>query len=122
MLTSGRIDMSNRYLTSDTTNHFLALNGDGNVILFDQSYVGKRQVTNQIWQNGVNVNSNRLPYLSLGTDGVLSELGKNGAVLWRSNNYGTSRIGAGLVMQNDGNLVVYDILGKALWDSVTGGK
>ena len=124
MLSSNGISQDSPYLTSDSTNHFLALNGNGNVILSDQAYVGKQkqQMTKQIWQNGVNVALNRLPYLSLGTDGVLFERGKYGALIWNSNTWATTSGGAGLVMQNDGNLVVYDLLGNALWSSGTGGK
>jgi surface antigen len=59
--------------------------------------------------------------LTVQTDGnVVENVVSSGRALWSTQTVGTS--GAWLVMQHDGNAVVYNGAGRAVWSSVSGGS
>jgi outer membrane lipoprotein-sorting protein len=126
-------DPSNRALwqsgTSGNTNAFLAVQDDGNVVIYNAT------ATRALWQTNTVLYPDRLKSaetlasgreirspdekhrLVMQADGNLVVYGPNGA-RWFT---GTSSPGARLVMQADGNLVVYDTANRALWQSGTAG-
>lgn len=126
-------DSSNRALwqsgTGGNTNAFLALQDDGNLVIYSAD------VSRALWHTNTVLYPHRLlpgqtlasgkeirspderHRLLMQTDGNLVVYGPNGA-RWST---GTFVAGSRAVMQTDGNLVVYDAYNVARWQSGTNG-
>jgi surface antigen len=95
----------NQYLLSDDARWVLAMQGDGNLVLYGPGYTPE-------WSSGTAGKS--VAYLLVQDDGnvVIYGTGSQGA-LWST---GTAGIGApSFKVQDDGNVVVYDSTGTARW-------
>ena len=100
---------SNQYLESDNNAYRFYLQGDGNLVLRDQS-TGR-----SLWSSGTNGKGGIR--LKLQTDGNLVLRTRSGSAVWSSK---TSRSGGSrLAMQGDGNLVLYTNSGRAVWATET---
>lgn len=96
----------NQFLQSSSQRYRLVLQGDGNLVLYDD------QARAAIWAT----NSQGSPprELVMQGDGNLVMYDNNGAVRLASNTNGNP--GARLVLQNDGNLVIYTTDNRPIWD------
>ncbi|KRD77214.1 alpha-lytic protease prodomain-containing protein [Lysobacter sp. Root983] len=101
---------TNGTLTSCDQRFTLAIQGDGNLVLYKQN-VGA------IWANHVYGSGHTL---HMQTDGNLTVRDGAGQTRWASNTGG--KRGAVLFVQNDGNVVVYDHERKPLWQTNTAGR
>ena len=100
---------SNQYLESDNKLFRFYLQGDGNLVLREQSS-GR-----SLWSSGTNGKGGIR--LKLQTDGNLVLRNKRGSSVWSSK---TSKSGGvRLAMQGDGNLVLYTSSGKSVWSTGT---
>jgi MYXO-CTERM domain-containing protein len=86
----------------------LAMQADGNVVLYDR---GKA-----LWSTGTNATGGFT--LAMQTDGNLVVYTSAGCPVWASDTSGNP--GASLAVQSDGNLVIYTSAGKAIWATGTG--
>jgi hypothetical protein len=109
-LANGRRIYPNQYLLSYDARWVLALQGDGNLVLYGPGY-------RPMWSSGTGGRS--VDSLVVQGDGniVLYGTGGQGA-LWATGTVGVS--GAQFKVQDDGNVVVYDGAGTARWS--TGAK
>ncbi|NUO74431.1 MAG: hypothetical protein HOQ32_00310 [Lysobacter sp.] len=101
---------TNGTLTSCDRRYTLAIQGDGNLVLYKQN-VGA------IWANHIYGSGHTL---HMQTDGNLTVRNSANQVRWASNTGGNR--GAVLMVQNDGNVVVYDYQRKPLWSTGTAGR
>ncbi|HJS36019.1 MAG TPA: alpha-lytic protease prodomain-containing protein, partial [Pseudoxanthomonas sp.] len=101
---------TNGTLTSCDQRFTLAIQGDGNLVLYKQN-VGA------IWANHVYGSGHTL---HMQTDGNLTVRDSANQVRWSTNTAG--KRGAVLMVQNDGNVVVYDHLRRPLWNTGTAGR
>lgn len=93
-------------LVSSNGRYVLALQDDGNLVIYGQS--------GALWSSGTYANPSA--HLVLQGDGNMVIYGPTAQVYWNS---GTSASNPTLVMQTDGNLVLYTSAG-AIWNSGTG--
>lgn len=101
---------TNGTLTSCDQRFTLAIQGDGNLVLYKQN-VGA------IWANHVYGSGHTL---HMQTDGNLTVRDGANQVRWASNTGG--KRGSVLMVQNDGNVVVYDYQRRPLWSTGTAGR
>jgi hypothetical protein len=96
-----------QYLLSSNGRHRLAMQTDGNLVLYrpDGAYS---------WQTDTDGHPGA--YVDMQPDGNLVVYRANGTFVWQTNTVG--RAGARLELQNDGNLVLYQG-GAAIWQSNT---
>lgn len=83
---------------SASRNHELAMQNDGNLVLYNTSSGAA------VWNSGTNGNAGA--YAVFQTDGNFVIYGTGGKPLWFSSTNGTS-YGQSLVIQDDGNMVIY---------------
>ncbi|MBV9594782.1 MAG: hypothetical protein JO147_13425, partial [Actinobacteria bacterium] len=105
VLASGSTLTSGQSLESPNGNFSLAVQGDGNVVLYDA-------LLRPIWATGTG--GKGVGALSMQADGN-AVLYHAGAALWATGTAGNA--GARLILQDDGNLVLYTAGGAALWAS-----
>ena len=74
----------------------------------------------QIWST--NTSDNSVECLSFGTNRTLSLRKKGNISIWEAEFLGIDSNPKDLILQDDGNLVVYDECGEILWESKTAGK
>ncbi len=106
-LASGESLSGSQVLMSSSGQYKLAMQGDGNFVL----YTGQRA----LWQTKTYPNPGARVIMQ--TDGNLVVYNASGGALWASGTAGHS--GASLAVQNDGNVVVYATNGQALWNTGT---
>ena len=104
-LTAGATLASERGLTSENGNFVLAMQGDGNAVVYD--YTGRA-----LWNSGTFVAGSSLVVQG---DGNVVVYSPDGRPVWSTGTFG--RPGAGLVMQDDANLVVYRADGQPVWST-----
>jgi hypothetical protein len=107
-LTSGQQITVGNYILSADKHSTLALQGDGNVVLYS-NFTPK-------WWSGTNGTQN-INRLVMQSDGNLVLYDKSNAPIWNSRTSGNS--GAYARLQTDGNLVIYSSGGVPLWNSKT---
>lgn len=96
-----------QYLLSPDTHSVLVLQGDGNLVLYDNFRA--------VWNSGTTgKGGNRL---TMQPDGNLVLYSGNNVALWNSQTW--NHQGASLSLQTDGNLVVYDSNNSPLWYTAT---
>lgn len=109
-LTTGQSLLPGQYLLSQDTKSVLALQTDGNGVLYKDfvavwsTKTAKRQVSR----------------LTMQSDGNLVLYDTTGKALWSSGTAGNSN--AHLTLQTDGNLVIYSAGGSPLWSTATNGR
>jgi hypothetical protein len=101
------------YLQSQNGQYRLICQDDGNVVLYGP---GDR-VRWSTLTNGTGTPPYRI-VLQADRDFVLDDSER---ALWKSNTYWPSHPGTIIVVQNDGNLVMYDVGGAPVWASNTAG-
>ena len=74
----------------------------------------------QIWST--NTSDNSVECLSFGTNRTLFLRKKGNISIWEAEFLGIDSNPKDLILQDDGNLVVYDECGEILWESKTAGK
>lgn len=99
------------YLMSPDSQTVLALQRDGNLVLYSNF---KAVWRSQTYNNSSSTSSR----LVMQGDGNLVLYSITGAALWNSQTSGNP--GAQLKMQTDGNMVIYSAGGTALWSTATG--
>jgi len=100
----------NTFIVSQDANTILTLQGDGNLVLY--------QNFKPLWSTGTFGNPGSK--LVMQTDGNLVLYSSTGNPLWSTGTSG--RNGASLTLQTDGNLVLYSSTGNPLWSTGTSGK
>lgn len=108
MLTAGQGLTQGESLKSCNDRFSLALQGDGNVVLYHKGVA--------LWATATFGTSGSV--LALQGDGNLVLYTASGCPIWASNTGGHAN--ARLSLQDDGNLVIYDAGGGVLWASASG--
>jgi hypothetical protein len=91
--------------------HYLKLQGDGNLVLFN----AQNQAT---WSSGTS--GKPAANATFQADGNLVIYGPTGVATWASNSNGKG--GNYLLVQDDGNLVIYNGSGDPVWFTNTRGR
>lgn len=99
---------TNQRLYSQDQRFFLAMQGDGNLVLYGP--------TGALWAS--HTVGSGASFTAFQSDGNLVLYGPSGAI-WASNTAGNSC--SNLAIQNDGNLVIYAANGAAIWSTGTYG-
>jgi len=107
-LCSNRVLHAGEYLLSQNGAYQLAMQTDGNLVVYHGSQ--------PLWDSQTSNNPNAYVILQP-TDGNLVVYSQAGRALWSA--YTGSPSGDDLQMQNDGNLVVYSSTGSALWATMS---
>jgi hypothetical protein len=106
-LNAGQVLYSNHYLLSPNGRYALLLQSDGNLVLYNGSW---------IWQsNTVGSGANRLVMQADGNLVMYSSV----SWTWQSGSGGSGS--SHLTMQDDGNVVAYKDSGGSIWQTFTGG-
>ncbi|NEQ42879.1 MAG: hypothetical protein F6K00_04680 [Leptolyngbya sp. SIOISBB] len=111
------------YLKSINSSYKFVVQGDGNIVLYENSKGNGNIVSYEnaraIWAS--NTDGKGIPpfRLILMEDGNLLLLDANEQVTWASNTSKKGKSPHTLKLQNDRNLVIYDSLGQAMWASNT---
>ncbi|BBN82254.1 hypothetical protein PA25_22390 [Pseudoalteromonas sp. A25] len=112
VLKAGQFLELGEQLVSNDGRHILAMQGDGNLVIYSGGQ--------PIWATNTNGSDAIRAHLSTGIFGInsgnLTLLNANGSVVWQSNSNGVL---SSLIMQNDGNLVIYDVNGTPIWATNT---
>lgn len=93
------------FVASDSGRFLLAMQGDGNVVVYDRS-------AGPVWATYSNTPGS---YLAVQSDGNVVVYDLSGRAVWATMTYSPTPVN--LVMQDDGNLVLY-AGARALWDSL----
>jgi hypothetical protein len=109
-LSAGGILSLNYFLRSLDGRYALLLQSDGNLVLYGPGY-------HVLWFSATNGKS--VSYGAMGSDGIFRLMDKYGHAVWSSPN--SACCGTQILMQTDGNLVIYKADGKtAVWNTMTG--
>jgi|GEM_PF-5326357 len=111
-LQSGQSLQKGQSLLSKNGDYELVMQSDGNFVLYSRDLGAQ----GAIWSTGTYKGCVG-QYVAMGTDGNLVVYGSRPC--WASNTQGHS--GARLIVQDDGNTVIYDTANKAIWTSGTEG-
>ena len=107
-LASGAQLQRDQILRSSNARYRLILQGDGNLVLYDE------QTNLPLW--ATNTSAGSAATLVMQTDGNLVLYDGSGVPRFASNTSATANRGASLLLQNDGNLVLYAADGRPIWD------
>lgn len=107
-------------LISESRNYYAMMQEDGNFVV----YVSNDFVyENAIFASKTNIKDSKGPFtLTLEKDqrlNIYNYENENRKIIWTANFYEKGNNPLYLIMQNDGNLVLYDSNEKALWASTT---
>ena len=100
------------YLQSKNGILKLQLNSNGNLVLYCKDI--------EIWST--NTSDNSAECLYFGKNRTLSLRKKGNISIWEAEFLGIDSNPKDFILQDDGNLVVYDECGEILWESKTSGK
>lgn len=106
-LAAGKSFVAGQELVSTNGTYKLAMQGDGNMVVYKGN--------TPLWQSGTGGNTGARAEFR---NGNLVVVDAGGTVKWASN----TTAGAKVVVQDDGNTVVYPTSGGALWQSGTAGR
>ena len=93
-------------INSQNNKYFLIMQGDGNLVLYQRVIV-------PVWSTGTTNTGAKVAVMQADENFVMYD--GNGFGKWESRTGGFHDPGCALVVQNDGNLVIYESTGRVVW-------